>query len=468
MWKWNNVENLTLTGTTAINGAGNSLNNVIIGNAAANTLNGGTGGDTLIGGAGNDAYVVDNLGDVVIENPDEGTDRVSASVSYTLGDNVENLTLTGTTAINGSGNALNNSITGNGADNVLTGNDGNDTLSGGAGADTLIGGAGNDAYVVDNAGDVVIENPGEGTDRVSASISYTLGDNVENLTLTGAAAINGSGNALNNSITGNGAENLLSGGDGNDTLNGGAGNDLLEGGAGNDTLTDTSGTALFNGGAGTDKLTGGASAELFIGGTGNDTLTTGAGNDVILFNKGDGQDTFAAGGTGSDTVSLGGYFAYSDLTFAKASNDLVLKMGAADQITFKNWYAATPSKPVVNLQVIADAMAGFDAGGADPLRDQKVENFNFSGLVGAFDAARTANPGLTIWALTHALLDFQLAGSDTAALGGDLAYQYGKNGTLAGIGVTAAQEVIGASGFGSQAQALRPLESLQSGAVRLS
>ena len=254
----------------------------------------------------------------------------------------------------------------------------------------------------------------------------------------------------------------------NDSICGFAGNDLLQGGDGNDVLTDTSGTALFNGGDGIDTLTGGASSELYIGGTGNDTLCTGAGNDIILFNKGDGQDLFAAGGTGSDTVSLGGGIAYDDLAFSKSGNNLVLTTGDGDQITFQNWYAATPSKPVVDLQVIADAMTDFDAGGADPLRDQAVEHFDFAGVVGAFDAARTANPGLTRWALTNALLDFQLAGSDSAAIGGDLAYQYGKNGTLAGIGVTAAQEVIGASSFGSQAQTLQPLATLQTGTARLS
>ncbi len=191
------------------------------------------------------------------------------------------------------------------------------------------------------------------------------------------------------------------------------------------------------------------------------------GNDIICFNKGDGQDTFASGGTGSESI-LGGDFAYSDLAFSKSSNDLVLKMGTSDQITFQNWYASTPSKPVVNLQVIAEAMAGFDAGGADPLLDEKVETFDFAGLANAFDTARTINPTLTSWALSNALATCNLGGSDTAALGGDLAYQYGKNGTLAGIGLAAAQDVIRASNFGSQAQTLRPLESLQQGTVRLS
>ena len=170
---------------------------------------------------------------------------------------------------------------------------------------------------------------------------------------------------------------------------------------------------------------------------------------------------------GSDTLSLGGNFAYGDLTFSKSSNDLVLKVGTTDQITFKDWYAATPSKPVTRLQVMAEAMAGFVQGGSNPLLDQKVENFNFTSLVGAFDAARAANSSLTSWALTNALTNFQLAGSDTTAMGGDLAYQYGKNGTLAGIGVSAAQTVIGDANFGTQGQTLNPLAGLQTGAVRL-
>jgi Ca2+-binding RTX toxin-like protein len=546
----NNVENLVLTGTTAINGTGNTLNNTITGNSAANTLSGGAGADTMIGGAGNDTYVVDNTGDIVTENANEGTDLVRSGVTYTLSANVENLTLTGTTAINGTGNALDNVLTGNTAANTLNGGAGNDTLNGGTGADTMIGGVGNDTYVVDNASDVVTELVGEGADLVQSSVTYTLSSNVENLTLTGTTAINGTGNALDNILIGNSANNTLTGGDGNDTLdggagndtmvgglgddtyvvnvstdvvteaanagndtiqsavtltlatnvenlvltgtmaingtgntlnnlvrgntaintlNGGTGNDILEGGDGNDTLTDTSGTALFNGGAGSDTLTGGASAEIYLGGLGNDTYTTGAGNDIILFNKGDGQDTFAAGGTGSDTLSLGGSgLSYADLSFTKSTNDLVLKVGTTDQITFKDWYAATPSKPVTRLQVMAEAMAGFAQGGSNPLLDQKVENFNFTSLVGAFDAARTANPSLTSWALTNALSNFQLAGSDTAAMGGDLAYQYGKNGTLAGIGVTPALSTLSDANLGTNPQALSSLASLQTGSVRLS
>ena len=250
------VENLTLTGAAAINGFGNAANNSLVGNNAANSLfgnagndslNGGIGADFMDGGIGNDNYTVDNAGDFVQEFAAAGTDKVSSSISYTLTANVENLTLTGAANINGAGNSLNNSIVGNAANNQLFGNAGNDTLNGGLGVDFMDGGLGNDNYTVDNGGDFVQEFAAAGTDKVSSSISYALTLNVENLTLTGAAAINGAGNSLNNAITGNNASNVLFGGDGQDTLKGALGADTfdynalsesLAGAASRDKITD--------------------------------------------------------------------------------------------------------------------------------------------------------------------------------------------------------------------------------------
>jgi Ca2+-binding RTX toxin-like protein len=254
---------------------------------------------------------------------------------------------------------------------------------------------------------------------------------------------------------------------GTDTLMGGAGDDILLGLGGNDTLYDTSGNALLDGGAGNDTLSGGAGAELYIGGRGNDTLNTGAGNDILLFNRGDGQDTFTTSGTGNNTLSLGGGIGYEDLLFSKSGNNLVLTTGGEERITFTNWYAGSASRSIVTLQMIAEAMEGFDAGGTNPLLDQNVETFDFAGLANAFDAARTANPGLSAWALTNALLDYHLSGSDSAAIGGDLAYQYGKSGTLSEVGLSAAQEIVGSASFGTQPQALKPLAELQAGTVKL-
>ncbi len=231
-----NLEDLILTGTGAINGTGNGLNNVITGNSANNVLNGGAGADTMAGGSGNDTYVVDSASDVVTENASAGTDTVQSSITYALGANIENLILTGSGAVNGTGNSLNNVITGNSANNVL---------SGGAGSDTMTGGSGNDTYVVDSTSDVVTENAGAGTDTVQSSVTYTLGTNVENLTLTGSGAINGTGNSLNNVITGNSANNVVNGGTGSDTMAGGSGNDTY-------IVDSASDVVMENANAGTD------------------------------------------------------------------------------------------------------------------------------------------------------------------------------------------------------------------------
>jgi Ca2+-binding RTX toxin-like protein len=425
-------------------------NDTLLGGAANDDLDGGLGADVMAGGAGNDTFAVDEDGDVIYESADEGIDTVKSSVSYVLAANLEELLLCGNADINGSGNEL---------DNFLLGNNANNRLDGGRGSDTLIGGAGSDSYWVDHAQDVVGENADEGCDLIYSSIPLVLPENVEVLVLSGMAALWGWDNAEDNLIRGNAGDNVL---------NCGEGNDILEGGAGEDILRDPLGKGLFNGGSGNDTLIGGDSTELLLGGLGDDDLSTGGGGDIILFNQGDGQDTLSAGAAGRKTLSLGGDFAYSDLVFSKDNDDLVLKMGTADQISFANWYAATPSRPVATLQVIAEAMSGFAAGGSDPLRDEKVESFNFGGLVDAFDAARTATPGLNSWSLMNALSHFHLSGSDSEAVGGDLAYQYGRHGTLAGIGLAAAQAVIGDSLFGAQAQALQPFAELQSGAIRLS
>jgi Ca2+-binding RTX toxin-like protein len=246
------IENLTLIGSAAINATGNALANILTGNAAANVLNGGAAADTLRGLGGNDTYMVDNAGDVVDEAAagSGGIDTVQSSVSFSLvasahvKGSVENLTLTGSAAISGTGNDLNNTISGNTAANALSGAAGNDVLNGGAGADTMLGGTGNDIYYVDNASDIVNEAGGAAADidTVVSSISFSLANTarvigaVERLTLTGTAAINGTGNALANVLVGNLAANVLSGAAGNDVLYGGLGNDTMGGGAGNDVF----------------------------------------------------------------------------------------------------------------------------------------------------------------------------------------------------------------------------------------
>ncbi len=431
------IENITLTGTAAINATGNALANVITGNSGDNVIDGGTGADTMTGGAGSDTYTVDNVGDVVIDlAADAGTDLVFSSVNFSATDanqsGIENITLTGTAAINATGNGLANVLTGNSAANVLSGGEGNDTLIGGLGndaltgglgadvfvydgydttvaqadvitdfsiaggdridlgptgpasfealaqyllrsngtgdavlsglwdssgqtltlsgvsafsltpdqfvfdtsgtprivvgtsnadlifggfgddsltggdgndvlvgdhgADTMTGGAGNDTYEVDNVGDIVIERASDpGTDLVNATASFdasgTNQDGIENIILRGTAAINATGNALNNGIWGNDAANTLLGNGGNDRLFGYGGDDILTTGAGNDTL---------NGGTGTDTMTGGA---------GNDTYEVDNAGDIVIERASDlGTDlvnataSFDASGTNQDGI----------------------------------------------------------------------------------------------------------------------------------------------------------------------
>ncbi len=355
-----NTENLHLSGGD-LNGTGNGLNNIIVGTNGANTLIGGGGNDTLdgaagldalSGGAGDDIYVVDNAGDVVTELADEGTDFVQAGISYTLTVHVENLTLLGS-AVTGTGNAANNVITGNLAANSLFGVDGadilyggagndvldggnqddqlfggdnadtlygragNDTLDGGAGSNTLEGGGGDDTYIVRGASDVVVELSASGLDTLISTATRTLGNFQENLTLTGASALNGFGNILANvmigndaantlngvagadTLSGNGGIDTLNGGDGNDTLNGGADNDLLDGGNDDDTLNGGDGADQLFGRTQNDTLNGDAGADTLTGGDGDDVLNGGADNDLL---DGLNHNDTLSGGDGDDEL----------------------------------------------------------------------------------------------------------------------------------------------------------------------
>jgi len=446
------VENLILIGTAAINATGNALTNSLTGNGAANRLDGGAGADAMAGGGGNDTYVVDNAGDVVTEAASSGTDRVDASVTFTLPANVENLTLTGVAVINGTGNAANNLLTGNSAANVLTGGAGNDTLNGGAGIDTLVGGLGNDIYVVDNVGDIVTELAGEGTDTVQSAITYVLGATLERLTLTGTVAINGTGNTLDNLLTGNSAANILTGGLGNDTLNGAAGADTLIGGAGNDSytvdnigdvitelsgegidqvnatvtytlaanvdnltltgttainatgndlanvLTGNSAANVLSGGAGNDTLTDAAGANVYVGGAGNDTLNvTGTSIDRIAVARGHGADTVVGSGTAAnDVLEVSNGITKAAMGLIKSGNDLVLDLGSGESVTLRNWYAGV--RNVGTLKIIGDAAWVPGQTGTPTV----VETLSLVTLASQFDAARTADPLLTRWPLSSA------------------------------------------------------------------
>lgn len=258
---------------------------------------------------------------------------------------------------------------------------------------------------------------------------------------------------------------MLRGGLAPDTLNGEAGPTVLEGGGGGDTLSDSDGNNLFSGGDGSDEMTGGAGNDLFAGAEGDDTIHTGAGANVIAYNAGDGYDLVFSDAAAANTLSFGGGIGYDDLSLSKSGNDLIVNTGSGEGVVLKDWYAGNDN--VLDLQVILDATEEFDAQSQDPLYNRKVQTFDFRGMVAQFDQALAQSPGLTSWALTNALLQFHLSGSDDEALGGDLAYWYGKNASFTGIGLHSAQQVIGAAGFGADAQTLRPFSGLQEGFVKL-
>ncbi|MDX3927017.1 MAG: peroxidase family protein [Shinella sp.] len=240
---------------------GGDGDDLLVGGTGDDDLIGGLGSDTMAGGSGNDTYEVDDEDDLVVEALGGGADEVETSLAaYTLTANVEDLTYTGAGNFAGTGNELAN------------------RMQGGAGIDTLTGLGGNDTYVV-TAGDVIVEAAGAGTDTVIAAASYTLGENLENLTLAGNGDTDGTGNILANVIIGNSGDNQLFGGGGNDTLNGGTGSDLLDGGTGDDILNAGSGDNVIVGGAGNDTI----------------NLTTTPGTDDII--------RYDANGFGDDVIN---------------------------------------------------------------------------------------------------------------------------------------------------------------------
>ncbi|WP_438299755.1 M10 family metallopeptidase C-terminal domain-containing protein [Pseudomonas sp. NMS19W] len=352
-----NIENVALTGSGFFTVYGNALNNTLVGNSDDNTLNGGAGADIMQGGAGNDSYVVDNVGDVVIEDSASATeiDSVYSYIDYTLGANLENLNLVGG-AIRATGNSLNN---------ILRGTDGNNILDGGAGADIMIGGAGDDTYIVDNIGDVVTENyRWDGTDTVRASVNYTLGQWVENLTLTGNGNIYAIGNEQNNVLIGNDGDNQLVGGAGLDTMIGGKGNDaygidqvgelaLIQEFAneGTDLLVieydssarsnviDLNQASLLNiedvaiTGAGGFTVYGNALNNTLTGNSGDNTLNGGAGADIMI--GGAGNDSYVVDNIGDVVIEQGplaseidSVYSYIDYTLGANLENLNLVGGA--------------------------------------------------------------------------------------------------------------------------------------------
>ena len=436
-------ENLTgsafndvLTGSTAAN--------VLMGLAGDDTLNGGAGADTMSGGLGNDTYVVDNAGDVVTENANEGTDTVQAAVTYTLAANVENLTLTGTSSINGTGNALDNVIVGNSGNNVLAGLGGADTLDGGTGTDTA-------SYAASSSGVTVSLATGAGGGGDAQGDTLI---NIENLT----------GSGLNDTLEGDGANNVLNGGAGTDTVSyehagaavtvslaitaaqntGGAGTDTLSsfenlmGSAFNDVLTGSTAANVLMGLAGDDTLNGGAGADTMSGGLGNDTYVVDNAGDVVTENANEGTDTVQAAVTytlaanvenltltGTSSINGTGN-ALDNVIVGNSGNNVLAGLGGADTLdggtgTDTASYAASSSGVTVSLATGA-------GGGGDAQGDTliNIENLTGSGLNDTLEgngANNVLNGG---------------AGIDTVS------YEHAAAAVTVSLAITAAQNTVGA------------------------
>jgi Ca2+-binding RTX toxin-like protein len=368
-----------------------------------------------------------------VQDNENGTSN-TATVNITV--NAVNPVILGTnkndTLTGGSGN---DQIYGKGGNDILIGNDGDDLLDGGNGNDTLTGGLGNDTYVVNTLKDVITENSGEGTDTVNASISWSLGNNLENLTLTGTQSIKGTGNALDNVLTGNIGNNILDGGAGNDTLIGGAGNDTyivdstsdsiiellnegtdtvkssvswilgdnlekltltgtsilsgigntldnvmiansagstLDGGDGNDKLTGGIGNDTLFGGIGNDNLVGGLGSDLFTGGTGDDTLNLGSGNYV--------DTVFYSSGDGSDIVQQFVRKSGGDLlSFQNIANIDVVKLGKNTEFRISDGISGNAGFGSGNLLMTLQGTTGFTiANIGQSLDSTNTAQFQFS------------------------------------------------------------------------------------------
>jgi Ca2+-binding RTX toxin-like protein len=494
-----------LAGNDVISGAAG--NDYLEGGDGADTLNGDAGDDTMSGGAGSDTlngglgfdtaeFSAARANYVIFTNQLTGVTSVT-DLRAGGGDGVDVLTVveqlrftdqtivlpnyltTGNDIYTGSaadetiyGLDGSDTINGAGGSDTIYGGLGNDTLDGGLGNDKLIGGGGNDIYTVDAAADVVIELAGEGTDLVQSSVTYGLSAEVENLTLTGAAAIDGLGNTLANTLTGNAANNVLTGGAGNDRIVGGLGIDtaVFSGNAANYSIAVdvANGSVLVTGiggvdtlvgveqlqfadqlmaapvilTAGNDTYNGTANADIIYGLAGNDTIGGLAGNDFIdggdganSLNGGDGDDTLFAGagndiltgGAGVDTVSFAGAATAVTVNLT-TTNQQITGGSGSDTITLVENMIGSALNDALTGSATANRLAG--GAGNDTLNggagnDTLVGGLGNDTLTGAagldfivFDAAPSATTRDTISGFVTADDTIQLAGSVFTALGG--------------------------------------------------
>ncbi|WP_210526777.1 calcium-binding protein [Rubellimicrobium arenae] len=391
----------------------------LLGGARADYLWGGEGVDRLEGGTGADIYYTDGL-DTIIENARSGHDEVHSTVNLRLAKNVETLVLVGPKAVEGTGNEADNELLGNKLDNtlagraghdrlegddgrdVLHGGTGNDWLDGGVGDDLMSGGDGDDVFKVNSAGDRVKEQPGDGWDRIDSVVSYVLPDNLEELVLRSASALDGTGNEDANRLVGTNKANNLFGLGGADRLEGNAGNDTLDGGRGADRMEGGVGDDLFmvdnHGDRVIEDLVGGYDfvvtrvtfalpanvEELFLAdGAG---AISGTGNRLNNYIEGNASDNTLRGGEGMDELYgwLGDDVLYgggdSDAFIYNGGHDRAadFKVGQ-DQIVFEDAVydeRALTEEELLDHAKIVSGNALFDFGDGDVLTVAGVKNLD--------------------------------------------------------------------------------------------
>ncbi len=495
------VESLTLTGGSSISATANELDNTLTGNTGNNALTGGAGNDTYVYQLGGGLDTITDISgtDTVRFGPGLTLDNVALRIATVAGQKVAQIRV-----LDASGNEIpthgidyvmevdarnrltsplenfvftdgstylwndlliqSTSLTGiNGADllvggrndDLIDGGNGNDTLYGGSGHDRLWGGNGNDVLFGGGGNDKLYGGNGDDELYGEAGDDLLDGGNGQDL------LIDLQGN--NTFYTGNDDDTVMAGA-GHDLIYTDNGRDIVQSGAGVDRIDTGNEADLVDAGAGNDVIVAGNGADWIAAGKGNDLINAGHDRNLFAFNKGDGQDAFINSQWGNDAVSLGHGIRYADLKLLKTGNDLVLDMGSGDSMTLKDWYASNQNKGIGTLQVVTVG-GDYDANSTDKTRNKQVEAFDFAKLVQKFDAARALNSAnANGWAVMNSLLDAHLQGSNTAALGGDLNYQYATTGSLSGIGLAAAQSSL-ASGPGWQT--LKSRSQLEQDAVRL-
>jgi Ca2+-binding RTX toxin-like protein len=522
-----NVANLVLSGTSNLSGTGNSLANKITANSGNDTLVAGSGVATLMGGSGNDTFVVNSASDVVQDTSTTATNILSSSVSYTLATNVNRLILTGASALVGTANSGNDTLTANtGADTLVSGS--------GSAVDSLVGGTGADLFVINNASDIVNVGSTHGVDTIQSSVSYTASANVANLTLMGTAALSATGNSLAGIITANTGNDTLTAGSGADTLVGGTGTDTFVVNSASDVVSlATSGTSdtisssasytlpinvqyLMLSGSSALSGTGNSLLDLIVGNTGNDTLTGGTGIAVLEGGRTAGSDQIKAlsnqgaliGGGGSATLTGG---AFKDFYAAGKVSDSITTGATANVVSINKGDGATTLQPTTGATNVLSLGAGIDteslfftktgnnliltdgvsgdsitftnwyasSGNQDYTTLQVVEiasaNYNSAGTDGlrnkaleAFNftslvAAYNTAGSPANWALSTGMPSAQLASSSTADYGGDLAYYFGLNGNLTGVNLSAAQSTLTNASFATATQTIDSFSSISGG-----